>query len=89
MKNLYGMEITVTAWIMTKNGWEFYLGKKLSEFGKDQQVYEAVVYGLEDEGQYGTVDIHEIKPYFTKIHKVTKKDLEGFFSPAPGWSWNQ
>ena len=68
--------ITVTAHIILKNFWEYYV----TDDKWTDDIVRCLVLGAEDE--IGDVSLDEIAPY-----KLCQTENLGEVAPAPGWSW--
>ena len=83
MRKMYNKDMKITLeieeWIMTINGWEYYLTPK--EKNQPDNIRFAMVNGVADE--MGSVDLDEIKPYIWS----RTKDLSSLQPACGGWEW--
>lgn len=80
-----GIEINVLAWVMTTNGWEYYI----TEMPDKDGIGYAYVQGFENE--FGTFSMDEIKPYM-KLYKTadtfsTNVNDTNYIAPPEGGYW--
>lgn len=76
MKNTaHGTVVNVEKFIMTRNGWEYFITDE--KFNDD--IVCAVVAGFEVE--MGDISLSEIKPY------IMLQGSPNEAMPAPGWEW--